>query len=117
MRVRAFAEDFGLDLFVASLFLLLFVLALMACGDDKKPETYGPPPVVVSDPAWDNEIKALVQNKCGPCHNGTIQPLKFDSAAKFRASKAKIRISNASMPPNGPLDETSKQKLLAYLGA
>jgi hypothetical protein len=70
----------------------------------------------VTDRAWD-DVKPLVEAKCGGCHNGTVHPLRFDTGAKFKASKAKLRISNGTMPPSGGLSDADKQRLLTYLGA
>lgn len=115
--MKAWAEDHGIQMFFLSLMVLVIVTTVCACGvksssDDDPPPS--PPPA--TDKAWD-EIKPLVQTRCGGCHNGTVHPIKFDTAAKFKGSRAKARITDGSMPPGGGLSATDKQKLLAYLGS
>lgn len=109
-------EEHGTDLFIVSLAVLLIVLAT-GCGTEsnsKDAEPPGPPPA--ADKAWD-EIKPVVDRNCTKCHNGSVHPLKFDTAAKFKGSKAKARITDRTMPPApAVMSDTDRQKLLTYLG-
>jgi hypothetical protein len=121
--LKALAEDFGAELFLLTLCLAAAIIFLSSCGyesNDADPlpppaPRPGPGPGPQGDPAWD-ELKPLVVANCGGCHNGTTHPLKFDSGAAFKRSKAKARISNGTMPPSGALAPDVKAKMLAYLG-
>jgi hypothetical protein len=100
---------------VIALAIVLVVVMVSGCGTESK-KASEPPPPPPADTAWTGEIKPLVERHCGGCHNGTTHPLKFDTGAKFKGSKARVRISNGTMPPNGALPDDVKAKLLAYLG-
>lgn len=116
MSVKTWCEDHGAQLFIVSLMILLVVLMLPACGVESKskdPEPPTKPPV--ADKAWD-ELKPLVQENCGSCHNGTVHPLKFDTGAKFKASKSRAKLEARLMPPPPrTISEDAKQKMLQYL--
>lgn len=100
---------------------LVFLLAF-ACGEPRDPEvsyepkpTQGPPAPAALDFAAD--IKPLIDANCGKCHNGTKEPA-FDTADKFKASKAKARLGAGTMPPApATISAADKQKLLAFLGS
>jgi hypothetical protein len=120
MRMRTFAEDHGANMLIVAIILAGIVVFFMpACGSEKEadpyPEPRPPKPGPAGDAAWD-ELKPIVAANCGGCHNGSTHPLKFDSGAAFKRSKAKVRISNGSMPPTGALAPDVKAKMLAYLG-
>lgn len=98
--------------------LWLFV----SCGSDYSDEGYQqqpPPPPVTKPPVGLSfeGVKPILDKDCGGCHNGRVHPLKFDSEAAFRGSRAKARILNGSMPPNGPLAPADKKALLDFLNA
>lgn len=113
MTVKTWCEDHGVILFVISVLMLVLVL-MTGCGTESKTPDPGPPPP--PDNAF-AEIKPTVDKNCGKCHNGSTHPLKFDTAAKLKASKAKLRVSNGTMPPSPhSISDADKQKLLAYLG-
>lgn len=116
MSVKTLSEEHGIEMFVLALALLIVVvLFFFGCGTSSK-SSPPPPPPPVTDTAFE-AVRPLVEQKCGPCHNGTVHPLKFDTGAKFKASKAKARITADTMPPTNKLDSDSKQKLLAYLNS
>lgn len=114
--------------------IALILLAFVACGKPAEPEVkYNKPPPPATDGGSDGEnppppppppadaafaaVKPKIDEACGKCHNGIVHPLKFDVAAKFKTSKVKTRITNGSMPPNGPLKADLKQALLDYLNS
>jgi len=119
MRVKSFAESYGADLLIVTIILAVLVVFMISCGSEAKDPYAAPPPPPrpnpAGDAAWD-ELKPIVAANCGGCHNGTTHPLKFDSGAAFKRSKAKARISNGTMPPSGALAPDAKAKMLAYLG-
>lgn len=61
---------------------------------------------------WD-DIKTLVADTCGTCHNGVVHPKKFDTFALYKVAGVKNRISNDTMPPGGGLPQDTKDKLLS----
>lgn len=117
MSVKTWCEHHGVGMFLLSLMLLLVVLWVCGCGvESKSSDEPPPPPPPAADKDFD-EIKPVIDRNCTKCHNGAVHPLKFDTAAKFKGSKSKARISNGTMPPAGNvLSAEDKQKLLAYLG-
>lgn len=95
---------------------------MVACGSDYSGSGYEQPaptptPSPSPEPKGFAAIKPVIDRDCGGCHNGRVHPLKFDSEAAFRGSKAKARILNGSMPPNGPLAPADKKALLDFLNA
>lgn len=97
-------------------FSILAVAALSLSGCGGAGNTYGDDPAPQPDAAFD-AVKPLVAKNCGGCHNGSTHPLKFDSGAKFKASKAKARLTAGTMPPSPKtISDEDKQALLAYLG-
>ncbi len=101
----------------ASVWVCLFFLSLgVGCGgtsyDDEPPPPAGPAPA--DDPAF-TALRASVDETCGPCHNGKVHPVVFDSAAKFKTAKVRSLIEGGQMPPGGKIDATVKARLLAYL--
>jgi hypothetical protein len=102
-----------------SLWLIALGFTLTACGSsgdggygggDNKP---APPPA--DDPEF-AKVQPLIEKNCGKCHNGTTHPVKFDTAAKFNAGKAKARLTAGTMPPPpATISADDKQALLAYL--
>lgn len=100
-----------------SVALFIFIGWFFAsCGKQYNDAEYEDGPAPQDDPAY-AAIKPIVDRECVKCHNGKTHPLKFDSAASFKGSKAKTRIGNGSMPPNGQLKDDDKKALLSYLGA
>lgn len=117
MRVKNFAESYGAVMFIF-MFIIAMVVITIACGTEKHPSPPSPAPTSTppqADADW-GALQPLVAANCGKCHNGTNHPLKFDSGASFKASKAKLKISNGTMPPVGALAPDVKAKMLAYLG-
>lgn len=95
---------------------ILAVLALAAaCGGGGN--TYGDDdPAPQPDAAFD-AVKPVIARNCAGCHNGSTHPLRFDSGAKFRASKAKAKLTGGLMPPPPKtISDEDKRALLAYLG-
>lgn len=100
-----------------SLWLIVLGLALSACGSSDG--GYGgdnaPPPPPAADPEF-AAVQPVIEKACGKCHNGTVHPLRFDTAAKFKAGKAKARLAAGTMPPPpATISAEDKQVLLAYL--
>ena len=101
-----------------TLILATVIILAAACGDgggaygDGGGDDGGQGP---DDPAY-AEVKPIVDRECGKCHNGSTHPLRFPNGAAFKASRAKARIANGTMPPGGGLKPDDKAALLAYLG-
>lgn len=115
MTVRRWSEEHGMQLFIISIAMLIGVL-LSGCGTESSSEPPAPTPPPPADPAFD-EVKPVIQRNCGKCHNGSYHSLKFDTAARFKGSKAKLKITDRSMPPPpNVMSDQDRQKLLAYLG-
>lgn len=114
--VLAWCEEHGTDLFIISITLLLIVL-LTGCGtESNSTPPPAPEPSPSADPVW-VEIKPIIDRNCGKCHNGQVHPLKFDTAQRFKGSKAKARITDRTMPPTGTvMSDSDRTKLLKYLG-
>jgi mono/diheme cytochrome c family protein len=94
--------------------LIFLALTLAGCGGSSKPEE-AEAPRAAPDPEF-AAVLPVVEKNCGKCHNGVKHPLKFDSAAKLKGSKAKARITNGSMPPApATISEADKATLLGYL--
>ncbi len=96
--------------------LIALALTLTACGSsdadygDKAP---APPPA--ADPEF-AAIQPVIERACGKCHNGTVHPLRFTSAAAFKGSKAKARLTAGTMPPApATISAEDKAALLAFL--
>lgn len=116
LTLKAWAGEYGARLFIFSLMLLMAVLLMPGCGVSSKDEPQAPQPPPPRDEAWE-AVKVVIDRNCTPCHNGTIQPLKFDTAAKFKGSQAKAKLkANLMPPPPKVISAEDKQKLLAYLG-
>jgi hypothetical protein len=73
-----------------------------------------PAPQPSGDPEFD-ALKPILAEDCGGCHNGSVHPLKFDTPAKLKNSKAKLRVANDTMPPGGGLRTDHKTAILGYL--
>ncbi len=101
-----------------SLWLIVLGLALNACGssDGGYGDSTPPPAAPAADPEF-AAVQPVIEKNCGKCHNGTTHPLKFDTAAKFKAGKAKARLTSGTMPPApATISSDDKNVLLAYLG-
>lgn len=115
MAVKTWCEEHGMQLFIISIVCLITVL-VMGCSAESP--SSGPPPVENPPPADPSfaDVKPVIDRNCGKCHNGSVHPLKFDTAAKFKGSKAKARIANNTMPPApAVMSAEDKGKLLAFL--
>ncbi len=89
------------------------VWILNACGEARDPDVeYAGKP----DTAFE-EVRSTVAANCGKCHNGSTHPLDFSKPGVFKASKAKTRLGNGTMPPApNTISAGDKAALLAYLG-
>lgn len=110
---RSVKEFYGIYMFVVAVAMLVVVLTT-GCGKYESKE-YPTPAPAPQDQAF-LEIKADVDKHCAKCHNGSTHPLDFRSGPVFKGSKAKLRITNGTMPPAGGLPDDVKAKLLKYLG-
>jgi len=103
----------------------LCLLLLVGCGDgdsyDDRPAPVDPsPPGPSPKPSeWTAVVKPIVDEQCATagCHAGAAF---VQTGAAFKASNARVRISNDSMPkrqgPNfGLYNATKKKILLDYL--
>lgn len=97
----------------ALLFCLLF-LGLSGCGDSGGYGGGGPEPEPTPDTPAFVAIKPVVERACGGCHNGQVHPLKLDTEARWKGSKARARLEAGTMPPGGRIDAGDKAALLAY---
>lgn len=105
--------------------LITLALLVVACGGGSGGSDYGgggdkPPAPVEPAPgtapagsASFASVKPTIDKECGRCHNGRIQPVKFDSEAKFKTADVKRRIESGAMPPDRPLSSDAKAQLLA----
>jgi hypothetical protein len=103
------------------------VWLMMSCGapdygeaPPQQPAPNPPPPVTKPTdpkPSGFDAVKPLIAKECGTCHNGRVHPLKLDSEAQFRGSRAKARIQNNSMPPGRALAPADKKAMLDFLNS
>lgn len=105
--------------------LLSFAWLFTGCGGGSKDPDVSvepapaPPPASAPQPPpdakWD-AVKALITANCDKCHTGAGLPA-FDSAAAFKTSAAKARLTAGTMPPPpATISAADKAELLAYLG-
>ena len=94
--------------------VFICLLFLAGCGDDSSVKEYPATPVVVQ-PVDFAEAKAVIDEQCANagCHAGDSF---IKTAEAFKASSAKARIKNRSMPkrsgPNYNLYSAAKKKIL-----
>jgi hypothetical protein len=83
------------------LFLLILLLLSNGCGSRREVDGPTPQPTVKPTPGGDisfQDVQAITSQFCIRCHT-TSQFLKSETA--WRASEAKQRVSNGSMPAAG----------------
>ena len=84
--------------------MLLASSAIIQCGGDGYVKNSTTP-----DAAWAG-VAPVIQANCGKCHQN------FSSAAAFKGSAAKARLTAGTMPPApDKISADDKAKLLAYL--
>ena len=109
------------------LFPLFFTLTLTlsSCGDEEKTKRSNPPspPTPTPAPSW-TEAKAIIDANCAlsGCHANGARGDFIDSGVKFKASKAKAKLTSGAMPPPGSaaaqrFSSADRNKLLAYLSS
>lgn len=105
---------------VKAILVFLVAAVLVSCtdGGGYGDQGGGQPPPSTGDAAWDRVAPVIAAN-CGGCHAaGNARGLPtFGSAAAFKGSKAKARLTAGTMPPAPKtISDGDKAALLSYLG-
>ncbi len=116
---------------IASVCLLfLFTILFISCskgggGGTTSPPTQ-PPPAACSGTAGPlfSAVKSLMQANCQSCHNNSIANggMNWTIDCNIVTNKARIKaraVDNnpSSMPPTGPLAQSEKDKITAWINA
>lgn len=108
--------------FLTSSVVILSSSALLACGTSAGDPGYGSSPAPAAPtpsgpavkPTWD-QVAAIIQADCAPCHNGTKEPA-FSTSAAFTSSQAKAELTSGAMPqPPATISVADKATLLGFL--
>lgn len=90
------------------LFLLCVMTVGIACGTYEKQLIVGKS----NENKTFEEVRPLIDEHCGGCHNGQRHPLKLDNDIVWQASTARERILDGSMPPGTRLETRVKTALI-----
>jgi len=98
---------------------IMLVSLLAACGGFEQQQPQAPAPVPSPTPTPPGtgggfaEVSSIMSQYCISCHAGAAFT---KSEANFRASSAKSRVQNATMPPpySTQMDAASKAKFLSF---
>lgn len=108
-------------------FLLGTLITISSCYYEYPPETI---PFDPEDVSYNTHVLPILAEKCATplCHDGTkIPDLRAENAYRELSvggyynvtfpeeSELYVVIDNGSMPPGGPLSETDKQLILAWI--
>ena len=109
-----------------SLVICMLLLNFLSCSKtDSTPDAIVVPPVNkcagTAGPLY-TAVKALVQQRCIGCHNATVSNggMNFATDCNIITAQARIKVravDQNSMPPNGPLAQTDKDKITAWINA
>ena len=111
---------------ITSLVCFALLLNFVSCSKtDSTPEVQTPPPVdkcAGTAGALFTAVKALVQQRCIGCHNNNFASggVNFSVDCNIISNQARIKIravDQGTMPPNGPLSQTDKNKITAWINA
>lgn len=109
-------------------FIFVFSLFLVACESENEEDLFppaDPPKAVPLDTAagqtisFSTDIQPLIQTNCATpgCHRANAQFPTLETYAQIDASKGRVkaRVDQGSMPPSGPLQQTDKDKITAWI--
>lgn len=96
----------------AIVFLSIFT---WGCSDASDEVSSAAPCATSASLAWDTQIGAVFEQKCGSCHPGQ-QSTNYKTYAGVTSGIEQVSasINNGSMPPSGGLDETTKATISAW---
>ncbi|MBE7172146.1 MAG: hypothetical protein INR73_16280 [Williamsia sp.] len=112
---------------ITSVVCLALLLNFISCSKtDSTPDTQTPPPVnkcTGSAGTLFTAVKTLIQQRCVSCHNNTISNggMNFTVDCNIITNQALIKsvaVDQNIMPPvGGPLSQTDKNKITAWITA
>jgi len=111
--------------------LALIILVLLSCSKSDSTPNPTPTPTpggggntcaTATEGTLFKEVKALLANNCVTCHNPTGQMPSVDfrdnCVIQTKASLIKQRaVDQGTMPPTGPLSQSDKDKITAWVTA
>ena len=110
---------------ITSLVCFALLLNFISCSKtDSTPEVQAPPVNKCTGTAGAlfTAVKALMQQQCVSCHNNNFASggMNFSVDCNIISNQARIKVravDQGSMPPNGPLSQTDKNKITAWINA
>ncbi len=100
--------------YIACLFILSVLL--MACESENEEDLFPPAGQTIS---FSTDIQPLIQTNCATpgCHRANAQSPTLETYLQIDASKnrVKTRVDQGTMPPSGPLQQSDKDKITAWI--